>query len=142
MLYAATDDEISTRAIAERALKDGKKLLYPKCEGDHEMSYYYVDSLDELKAGMFNILEPSDRKAYEPNSTDVCIVPGLAYDKQGYRLGYGRGFYDRFLSDFGGITVGLCYSDFIEGNVPKGKYDMKVDVLLTEKGIFPLQRQK
>ena len=142
LLYASTEDEISTWAIAKKALSDGKKLLYPKCEGEHLMNYYYVSSLDELKAGMFNILEPAPDKAYVPDNSDICIVPGLTYDKFGYRLGYGRGFYDRFLSDFSGVTVGLCYSDFIEGNVPKGKYDMKVDVLLTEKGIFPLQRQK
>ena len=142
LLYASTSDEISTWAIAEKALADGKKLLYPRCESDHVMNYYYVSSIAELKEGMLGILEPTPDRAYVPNNSDVCIVPGLAYDKFGYRLGYGRGFYDRFLSEFGGVTVGLCYSDFIENHVPKGKYDVKVDVLLTEKGIFPLQKQK
>ena len=142
LLYASMTDEISTWDIAKKALADGKKLLYPKCEGDHEMNFYYVSSPDELTPGMFGIPEPSDKELYRPANGDICIVPGLAYDKFGYRLGYGRGFYDRFLSEFGGVTVGLCYSSFIESGLPRGKYDIKTDVLLTEKGVFPLQRVK
>lgn len=142
LLYASTDDEVSTWDIAEKALADGKKLFYPRCYGDHDMDFYLASSLEELGRGRFNILEPSGSEAYSPLNGDLCIVPGLAYDKYGYRLGYGRGFYDRFLSSFGGVTVGLCYGSFVEGSLPRGKYDVKVDVLLTEKGVYPLQRQK
>ncbi len=142
LLYASMDDEISTWEIAKKALADGKKLLYPKCEGEHEMSFYYASSIEELKSGMFGIPEPTGGEVYRPNNGDVCIVPGLAYDKYGYRLGYGRGFYDRFLSGFSGVTVGLCYSSFIDSCLPRGKYDVKTDVVLTEKGVFPLQKTK
>jgi 5-formyltetrahydrofolate cyclo-ligase len=106
------------------------------------MSFYYASSLEELKAGMFNIPEPMGGEIYRPQNGDVCIVPGLAYDKYGFRLGYGRGFYDRFLSGFSGVTVGLCYSSFIDSCLPRGKYDVKTDVVLTEKGVFPLQKIK
>ena len=65
----------------------------------------------------------------------VCFVPGLVYDKAGYRLGYGKGFYDRYLSSFTGCTIGVVYSDYILPEVPRGRFDMSVDILLTEKGV-------
>ena len=62
-------------------------------------------------------------------------MPGLVYDKAGYRLGYGKGFYDRYLSHFSGCTLGVVYSDYILPTVPRGRFDVSVDILLTEKGV-------
>ncbi|MBQ8410261.1 MAG: 5-formyltetrahydrofolate cyclo-ligase, partial [Ruminiclostridium sp.] len=64
----------------------------------------------------------------------VCITPALSFDNDGYRLGYGGGFYDRFFEKFDGISVGICYDSFI-GSVPKEEYDRSVDILVTESGI-------
>ena len=69
----------------------------------------------------------------------VCFVPGLVYDRSGYRLGYGKGFYDRYLSAFTGGKIGVVYSDYVIGSVPRGRYDVTVDILLTEKGMRPLK---
>ena len=140
LLYAATDDEISVDSLAEAALAAGKKVAFPRCDKEHHtMTYHVVSSLDELSPGAYGIREPAaDAPVYDPASTlgsAVCFVPGLVYDKAGYRLGYGKGFYDRYLAAFAGCTIGIVYSDFILPAVPRGRYDVAVNTLLTEKGV-------
>lgn len=140
LLYAATPDEIDVTGIAEAAWAKGKTVLFPKCDkATHTMEYYAVNSYDELKVDAYGILEPSsDCPKYDPKNDReeaVCFVPGLVYDKSGYRLGYGKGFYDRYLSGFSGCRIGVVYSDFILDEVPRGYYDVSVDILLTEKGV-------
>lgn len=140
LLYAATEGEIDVNAIAELALEKGKKVCFPRCDKKtHTMTYHMVNSLDELSVDSYGILEPSeDAPIYEPEKDTgaaVCFVPGLVYDKAGYRLGYGKGFYDRYLSAFSGCTIGVVYSDYILPTVPRGRFDVSVDILLTEKGV-------
>lgn len=140
LLYAATQGEIDVSAIAQTALERGKKILFPRCDKKtHTMTYYEVASMDELVADAYGILEPpAGNPAYDVENekgSAVCFVPGLVYDKAGYRLGYGKGFYDRYLSSFSGCTIGVVYSDYILREVPRGRYDVSVDILLTEKGV-------
>ena len=140
LLYAATDDEIDVYPIAKSAFEKGKKVLFPRCDKKtHTMEYHIVNSLDELKVDSYGLLEPpADAPVYDcVNETGgaVCFVPGLVYDKAGYRLGYGKGFYDRYLSQFSGCTIGVVYSDYILPEVPRGRFDVSVDILLTEKGV-------
>ena len=103
------------------------------------MRYHIVTSLDELYPDSYGILEPPPgNPVYDPETdlgSAVCFVPGLVYDKAGFRLGYGKGFYDRYLSAFSGCTIGVVYSDYILREVPRGRYDVSVDILLTEKGV-------
>ena len=102
------------------------------------MKYHEVKSLDELEIDSYGIAEPAEScPVYDPASPGaaVCFVPGLVYDKAGYRLGYGKGFYDRYLSGFSGCTIGVVYSDYILPEVPRGRFDVTVDILLTEKGV-------
>ena len=140
LCYASTGAEISTRRIWEKALADGKKVLFPKCFGDHHMKFYYIRQPEDLQPGKYGLEEPVSQDVYVPDISDICIVPAFSYDKYGYRLGYGKGYYDRFLSGFTGARVGLCYSGFVEPQLPRGRYDVKVDVLITEKGIFSLHK--
>ena len=140
LLYAATENEIQIRAIAEEALARGKKIAFPRCDKEaHTMQYHIVSSLDELAQDSYGILEPPPTNPiYDPENdlgSAVCFVPGLVYDKAGYRLGYGKGFYDRYLSHFSGCTLGVVYSDYILPTVPRGRFDVSVDILLTEKGV-------
>ncbi len=140
LLYAATEDEIDIYEIARAALKQGKKIAFPRCrKEDHTMKYHIVESLDQLYPDSYGIAEPSeDLPVYDPETdtgSAICFVPGLVYDKAGYRVGYGKGFYDRFLSSFKGSSIGVVYSDFIMPKVPRGRFDMKVDILLSEKGV-------
>ena len=140
LLYAATENEINIMTIAEEALARGKKIAFPRCDKEtHTMQYHIVTSLDELSPDAYGICEPpKDAPIYDPKNdlgSAVCFVPGLVYDKAGYRLGYGKGFYDRYLSGFSGCTIGVVYSDYILQSVPRGRFDVSVNILLTEKGV-------
>lgn len=140
LLYAPTGEEIDVFPIARKAMELGKKVLFPRCcKEDHTMNYHVVTSLDELSPDSYGIPEPpKDAPVYDPardTGSAICFVPGLVYDREGYRLGYGKGFYDRYLSAFSGCTIGVVYSDYILKTVPRGRYDVKVNILLTEKGV-------
>ena len=147
LLYAAQPDEIDVSLIAQSALEKGKHVLFPICDKKtHTMQYHEVKSLDELTPDSYGIAEPSeDAPVYDvKNETRgaVCFVPGLVYDRAGYRLGYGKGFYDRYLSEFSGCTIGVVYSDYILPEVPRGRFDVAVDILLTEKGVRVTKNNK
>ena len=115
--------------------------------GDNTLSFKTINSTSELYSGSYNILEPPksnpDFKDLVKNRISdgkrpplaVCVIPCLSYDSEGYRMGYGKGYYDRFLPDFEGTKIGLCYSEFKSSRLPKGKYDIKLDVVITEKGV-------
>lgn len=139
LMYAPTGSEPDVMAIAKDALEKGKKVAFPRCNTERRtMKYHFITSLDELVPDSYGIREPSgDLPIYDPKSRDgaICFVPALVYDRRGYRLGYGKGFYDRYLSAFKGNTVGIVYSDFIIPRVPIGRFDVMLKILLTEKGV-------
>ena len=140
LMYAPTGEEIDVTGIARRALELGKRVMYPVCsKEEHTMVYREIKSFDDLKPGAFDLLEPpADAPDYDPErdaGSAICFVPGLVYDKAGFRVGYGKGFYDRYLSAFAGCKIGVIYSDYILRQVPRGRFDVKVDILLCEKGV-------
>lgn len=136
MTYVSKDIEVDTLNLIKRALADGKRVAVPKCiDGTYEMDFYFIKSLDDLEKRTFGVLEPKagicrKMKSYKDC---FCIVPGMLFDVWGYRIGYGRGYYDRFLANFTGSTAGICYSSCIRWRIPHGKYDKSVDILLTDK---------
>lgn len=139
LMYAPTENEIDVMPIALDALQKGKKVAFPKCNKEnHTMKYYIVSSVDDLTPDAYGIREPSDDlPLYDPESDmpAICFVPALVFDRNGCRLGYGKGFYDRYLSSFNGNIVGVVYSDFILPRVPRGRFDVRINILLTEKGV-------
>ena len=140
LLYAPTELEIDVLPIAKAALQKGKRIAFPRCDADSRtMQYHFVNSLSELVVSTYGIREPGSHLPIYDQSTHsasaVCFVPGLVYDQQGYRLGYGKGFYDRYLSAFHGCRIGVIYSDCIIPQVPRGRFDIRCDILLTEKNV-------
>lgn len=134
--YVSTEIETDTSVIIKKALDDGKTVVIPKClDRAGLMDFYQIKSLNDLRSGMYDIFEPDPERCelFIDKSTGVCLVPGLCFDMYGYRIGFGKGYYDRFLAKFGGITVGLCYSKCVEHSLPKGSHDIAVDILITEK---------
>lgn len=128
--------ECDTSKIIDNALLDNKRVALPKCKNESGiMDFYFINSKDDLKKGMYSIFEPdSDKcKLVTDFSHGLCLVPGLCFDFQGYRLGFGKGYYDRFLNDFGGTSVGICYSRYVEKSLPHGIFDKYTDILVTEK---------
>lgn len=140
--YVSTPIEVDTKAIIMRALQDGKKVAVPRCvAGTRAMDFYFIDSLDELQSGTFGVLEPpaNPEKLFTDFSKGVCLVPAFSYDWNGYRLGYGKGYYDRFLSKFGGNIIGICYSECIRKYLPHGRYDRAVELLVTDRFLRRIQ---
>lgn len=134
--FVSKDIEVDTTAIIERALKEGKKVAVPRCITESTlMDFYYINSFDDLVKGAYNIMEPDTEKCVKVTdfTQGVCMVPGLVFDRSGFRLGFGKGYYDRFLADFKGVTIGVCYSRCIENELPRGYYDKPVDLVVTEK---------
>ena len=142
LMYAPLDGEIDVMPIARQALADGKTVAFPRCnKTESTMQYHIVESADALTAGAYGILEPSaDAPVWHADHTEadahpVCIVPGLVFDRAGYRVGYGKGYYDRYLSTFPGVRVGTVYADCVLAQIPRGRFDLSVDVLVTDKGV-------
>lgn len=141
LAYFPLQDEIDITYLLEEAKNQGKKIAFPRCNmATSTMTFHYVSSFSQMDKGAMGICEPSSAlPEFSPDEAltfpTLCLVPALVYDKKGYRLGYGKGFYDRFLPTLKGAKVGLIYSDFIIESVPRGKFDLCVDVLVTEKGV-------
>lgn len=139
--YVSTPIEVDTKAMIVELLRTGKKVAVPYCiEHTYEMDFYYINNFDlDLAPRTFGVLEPKPERCIRVTdfSNSVCIVPALAYDLKGYRLGYGKGYYDRFLNKFSGITIGFIYSDCVVPHLPHGRYDKNVDILISEKYVKP-----
>lgn len=130
--------EIDTRPFIKQAWKEGKQVAIPKCfpEDDHKMVFYHFDDYSILETVYSGLLEP-DILQTEPvlkESINLMFVPGLMFDRNGYRIGYGGGYYDRYLGDFSGTTISLAYSGQVVDHVPRNDYDIPVQHLVTEKG--------
>lgn len=136
LTYVSTAIEVDTRALIQQALADGKQVAVPRCTpGKVDMRFYLIQSLSQLEPGAFGVLEPNPEKCRELRQYQhsICILPGLGFDLQGYRLGYGKGYYDRFLSRYSGKNIGVCYNVCLKALLPHGRYDKMVDILVTEK---------
>ncbi|MBO6302596.1 MAG: 5-formyltetrahydrofolate cyclo-ligase [Ruminiclostridium sp.] len=134
LVYASSSVEVDTRRFIDGMLSRGKTVAVPKCVGK-DMRFLKTDSLEALVKSSYGVDEPADGEEIVSDSSTVCIVPGLRFDRNGYRLGWGGGFYDRFLSGFTGISVGICYHECC-GAVPTDEFDIPVSIVITENGIY------
>lgn len=141
-VYASSAIEVGTRSFIEYALGAGKKIALPVCDTEKcEMTFYYINSLDCLhESGYKGILEPSPDKCTKASFDEktVCIVPALSYDSEGFRLGFGKGYYDRFLACFSGTAIGICYEENLREALPRNRFDKNVSITVTDKEIYKL----
>ena len=135
LIYVSDGIETDTRRLIRQALADGKQVFTPRCfKAEDRMTFHRITSFDDLEEGRFGLLEPKAHcEQYLPVKNALCVTPALAYDLSGHRLGFGRGFYDRFLSDFEGFKLGICYDSFIIENVFRESFDIPVDMIITDK---------
>lgn len=139
LFYAGLDDEINLDECINDALLLSKKAALPVCTDDSgNMEFYYINAMNDLKSGFFGVREPDINKCEKVTdfSDSICIVPAIAYDKSGYRLGYGKGYYDRFLKNNTLISVGVCYNELIEEDLPRDEYDIPVNYIITQSGLI------
>jgi 5-formyltetrahydrofolate cyclo-ligase len=138
LAFYPKDNEVDIRPLLQETLHLGKKLALPRCEDKHIMTYRLVSSLDELVPAAFGLREPTaDAPLFQecPGHSSLCLVPGVVFDAHGYRIGYGGGYYDRFLHSFHGSVAGLIYRDFIIPNLPRGRYDRFLPIMITDGGM-------
>lgn len=128
--YLPYNQEVRTVPMLERALRDGKRVAVPKVYGD-EMKFIYLDDLTKVEKGYSGIPEPVLDEPIANDKTALVLMPGLAFDPQGHRIGYGGGFYDKFLSsEPGHPTLALCYEFQMLPYLETEEFDMPVDCVL------------
>lgn len=128
--YVSYGTEVGTRNLIREILRVGKTLVVPKCIDDKgHMIGVEIKSEDELKCGMYAIPEPEGEE-FDKKKIDLAIVPGVAFDREGFRLGYGKGYYDRFLKGISAKTIGICHKELLFDKLPRGEYDIPVDKVI------------
>ena len=137
LLYAPIGSEINLLPLARAAQIHGKRIAFPRCDTDsNTLRFYYLEPNARLTIGAYRIPEPpSDAPLCQPTERSLCIVPALTFDLSGARLGYGKGYYDRFLADFPGVAVGAVYSALLVRRVPTEPHDLPVSLVFTEIGV-------
>ena len=143
--FFSLDDEICTDEIVRILLDSGKSVGAPYCvDNNGNMDFYYITDFDDLRIQSFGVREPVIEKCKKVTSFDntIIILPGLCFDSNGNRLGYGKGYYDRFLQIHSLISVGLCYNSLIVKKVPTDMYDKKADIIVTENDIIRINGGK
>ncbi len=138
MCYASNEREPSSLPLIDYLLKKGVRVALPRCDGEQNgiMSAHEITSSKELSPGAFGISEPpSTNPVVLKEDVDVIIMPCVATDRHGVRLGHGMGYYDRFL--FGAVckTICLCYERLVFESLPSDTHDIKPNCIITEKGV-------
>ena len=143
LCFVSVASEADTRPLLAHCFVTGKRVAVPRCEADGVMHFHEIRSLDSLSPSAFGIPEP-DASAPIPECSEktLCVVPGLLFDRTGHRLGYGGGYYDRFLAAFPGVTVGLCYEALLCERLPHEPFDRKVSKIITEERILTIQSKE
>ena len=128
--YLPYNQEVRTVPMLEQAMRDGKRVAVPKCYGD-EMRFIYMDDLSKVEKGYANIPEPIADEPVADDKTALVLMPGMAFTKDGKRMGYGGGFYDKFLAaEPNHPTVALCYDFQMVEDLPTEDYNIPVDCVL------------
>lgn len=128
--------EVDTRKLIETLWSAGKRVVAPKCiHRTREMDFYEITSFDQLKPAPMGLLEPDETLTHKCSmlDIDVCIVPGIVFDQRGYRIGYGGGYYDRFLPLFKGTKLSIAFNEQLVEEVPFEKHDIAIDTLITDQ---------
>ncbi len=137
-LYASFGSEVNTWPLIGQALLEGKIVALPRTyPKKKELVFHRVFCLSELVPGPYGLLEPPERNPQlGPEELDLIVVPGLAFDYQGHRLGYGGGFYDRLLGASRLLKVALAFSFQVLPEIPHQEHDLRVDLIFTEKEVL------
>lgn len=127
--------EVDTTFIIEQLWKLNKQVAIPKCHpSDRSMQFYLIDSFAQTERAFKNILEPIPEltETVGKDAIDVIVVPGVVFDREGYRIGFGGGYYDRFLLGFDGKRIALAFEEQLLNSIPKESHDLPVHILLTD----------
>lgn len=136
-MYCSLGREIDTRKLMQLCFDKGQKVALPVCVNDTDLVFKELSSSSELITGMYDLLEPPlNAPEAKISEKSVMITPSLTYDRQGYRMGKGKGYYDRWLSKHKIYSVGVAREALMVDEVPREPHDVRVDCLVTEKGLI------
>lgn len=131
--------EVDTWQLIRKGWEEGKRIAVPKCHPDtKKMTFRQIQSFTDLEHSFFGLFEPKENEtpAVPKEEIDLVIVPGLLYSREGYRIGFGGGYYDRFLQDYKGHTVSLAFSLQLRDYLPVEEHDIPVAKIVTESEII------
>ncbi len=136
MLYMPLGNETDTSAIINQAFRDGKRVVFPVTDlNSGDITPYYANNNTEFAEGAFSVREPINADIAPAEEIDTVIVPGIAFDRKGARIGFGKGCYDRFLRQFSAVKVGFCYEFQLCDKIYADAHDINMDFLVTENGL-------
>jgi 5-formyltetrahydrofolate cyclo-ligase len=138
LLYAGVRSEVATEELVKKSLAAGKQVLMPRCLPEtRQLLLVPISAWEELKPSFYGLLEPPPPAEFNPVQPDLIVVPGVAFDLCGYRLGYGGGYYDRLLWCLNRTTtVGLAFEAQIVPQVPRETHDVPLDFVVTESRVI------
>lgn len=138
LLYSAIRSEASLDTLISRALSDGKTVLLPVCDQKTEtMHASEIRDMSELVCGAYSIAEPTNKRIFDVGQIDIVLVPGLAFAESGYRIGYGKGYYDKFLAQNPSVfKFGAAFSCQLCNEAFEAEHDIRLDAIVTEKGVI------
>jgi len=140
-LYISTKDEVSTRDLIKNHFGT-KKIIVPKSHTkSNTLTLHEIGSIKDTAKGSYSILEPNAHtKIVSPQNIAISIIPGIAFDKKGHRVGYGKAYYDKIANSLTGLKIGLAYEVQIVNNIPAQKHDIPVDIIITEKAVYRINK--
>lgn len=134
LLYSALPDEVQTQPLLDLLTADGRQVLLPRVVSATEMELRRYTGRHDLQTGAYGIMEPTGDVFTRYEYIDVAVIPGMAFDTEGHRLGRGKGYYDRFLARLHPSTllIGICFSWQLVDHVPTDRYDVRMDCVISQ----------
>lgn len=136
LIYVSTELEVDTEQIIRYCFESGKRVAVPRCiDGTRKMEFYLIDDLETLAVRTFGVREPvpNPERLLTDYTGSICVVPAMGCDLMGYRLGYGGGYYDRFLDSYPGKKLVITYHSCLLDRMWHGRYDVPNDIVITNK---------
>lgn len=137
LIYISTPEEVDTHALIKEAFSQNRTLYAPKIFGE-KIVLCKIQSWEDLESGNFGVLEPKTLPEESAQKIDLILVPGIAFDNFGHRIGYGKGYYDKLLKSISGYKVGLAFSEQLINKVPHEAHDVPVDLIITDSALITL----
>ena len=139
-VYISAFNEPDTCGIIKSLLSSGKSVAVPVTDMESvTLSLSYIDDMTDLVRGAYGIYEPAVIKSANKKDMDVIITPGLAFDRRGGRMGFGKGYYDRLFEKTDAVRIGLCYDFQLHDEIPTEPHDVPMNIIVTEKEILEIQ---
>lgn len=137
LTYVSIDNEVDTRALIDSALAERRQVAVPRTKADGTMEWVEIASLESMTDSRYGIPEPNPSlPATRVPRDSLVLVPGVAFAPSGHRIGFGGGYFDRFLAEFGGISIGLAYDFQVVASWPTAPHDRPVGVVVSESAVY------